>query len=236
MFEKQSNLWNQKIGTEVQYLEAKNRKESLENEMSNVKTQISKSQIRAPFDGTIEDVLVKEGEMATLGSPLVRIVNHKDMYIKADMSESYIGQFKKGDKISIHFPSIDRSIESTISSVGQVIDENNRTFSVEAMLPDLDFAVKPNLLAIVKVRDFEMSDAVVIPSKLIQMDNKGDYVFVVDQKNDESLAKKIRIERGITYQNSTMIISGLNGNEMLVNEGFRDVADGGKVKAVENVI
>lgn len=236
MFEKQSNLWKQNIGTEVQYLQSKNRKETLENQIANVKTQISKSQIRAPFEGTIEEVLVKEGEMAQMSSPLVRIVNHRDMYVKADMSESYIGQFKKGDQINIYFPSIDKSIVSTISSVGQVIDEKNRTFSVEALLPLSDFSVKPNLLAIVKIKDFEKENASVIPTNLIQRDNNGEFVYVIESINEETVAKKIKIDRGITYQNSTMVKNGLSGNELLVDEGFRDVADGGKVKEVETVL
>jgi RND family efflux transporter MFP subunit len=236
MFEKQSNLWSQNIGTEVQYLESKNRKESLENQIANIKTQISKSQIRAPFQGTIEEVFVREGEMAQMGAPLVRIVNHKDMYIKADLSESHIGKFNKGDKVIIHFPSIDQTIESKISSVGQVIDEMNRTFSIEALLPITDFTIKPNLLVILKIKDFAKTDAVVISTKFIQKDNKGEFVFVVDTNEQETVAKKVQVDRGITYKNNTMIVSGLNGNETLINEGFREVADGNKVKIVENVL
>jgi len=236
MFEKQSNLWKQNIGSEVQYLEAKNRKESLENQIANVKTQISKSQVRAPFAGTIEEVYVREGEMAQMGSPLVRIVNHKDMYIKADVSESYVGKFEKGDRVIIHFPSIDKTTESKISSVGQVIDEMNRTFSIEALLPITSFTIKPNLLAIVKIKDFEEKNAVVIPSKLIQKDNKGDFVYTVKNHNDELVAEKVQIERGVTYKSNTMIISGLSGTETLIDAGFREVADGNKVKIVENVL
>jgi RND family efflux transporter MFP subunit len=236
MFEKQSNLWKQNIGTEVQYLESKNRKESLENQIANVKTQIEKSQIRAPFEGTIEEVMVKEGEMAQPGSPLVRIVNHRDMYVKADLSESYVGNFKKGDKVSILFPSINRTIESTISSVGQVIDEKNRTFAIEALLPLTDFTIKPNLIVTVKIMDYKIADAVVIPSKLIQRDNHGEFVFVAEMDGDELVAKKVPIERGMTYKNSTMINDGLKGAEMLINEGFRDVAEGTKLKVVENVL
>jgi RND family efflux transporter MFP subunit len=236
MFEKQSNLWNQNIGTEVQYLESKNRKESIERQIANIKTQISKSKIRAPFEGTIESVFVKEGEMAQMGSPLVRIVNHRDMYIKADLSESLIGQFNKGDRVVIHFPSIDKTIESKISSVGQIIDEMNRTFSIEALLPLTNFTIKPNLLAVVKLKDFEKYNAVVIPSKLIQKDNRGDFVFIAEEASDELIAKKMQIKRGVTYKNNTMIDEGLSGKEILIDEGFRNVAAGSKLKVVENVL
>jgi membrane fusion protein (multidrug efflux system) len=236
MFEKQSNLWEQNIGTEVQYLEAKNRKESLENEIANVKTQISKSQVRAPFPGTVEEVFVRVGEMAQPGTPLVRIVNHRDMYVKADLSESYIGNFKKGDMAVVFFPSIDKTIESRITSIGQVIDQQNRTFSIEVALPFTNFIVKPNLIATVKIKDFHQKDAVVVPSKLIQKDNLGDFVFVTEQDSASAIAKKVQINRGITYQNKTMILEGLSGNETLIDEGFRDVAEGTKVQIVDNVL
>ncbi len=236
MFEKQTNLWNQKIGTEVQYLQAKNRKESTERQIDNIRTQISKSKVRAPFAGTIEHVFVREGEMAQIGAPLVRIVNHRDMYIRADLSESFIGDFNKGDKVIIRFPSNDKTIESRISSVGQVIDEMNRTFSIEALLPLTSFTIKPNLLAIVKLKDFEEDNAVVIPSKLIQKDNKGEFVFITEENNDELIAKKIQIQRGVTYKNYTMILEGLSGSEVLIDEGFRYVAQGSKLKIVENVL
>lgn len=236
MFEKQANLWNQNIGTEVQYLEAKNRKESIERQIANINTQVSKSQVRAPFAGTIENVFVREGEMAQMGAPLVRIVNHQGMYIRADLSDSFIGKFKKGDNAIIHFPSIDKTVQSRISSVGQVIDEMNRTFAIEATLPATSFTIKPNLLAIVKLKDYKENNAVVIPSKLIQKDNKGDFVFVTENNNDELIAKKVQIKRGVTYKNITMITEGLEGTENLINEGFRNVANGGKVKVVENVL
>ncbi len=236
MYEKQANLWEKNIGTEVQYLEAKTNKESLESQIDNVKTQIAKSQIRAPFTGTIEKVLVKKGEIAQPGTPIIQLVNHKGMYVVADLSESYIGKFNKGDEIMIEFPSLNETIKSTISSVGQVINEQNRTFKIEARIPKSDFLVKPNLIALLKLKDFEKQDAAIVPTNLIQKDNIGDYVFIVDKDTNNTVAKKIHIERGTTYKNKTMIDKGLSGDELLVNEGFRDVTDGNKVKIVENVL
>ncbi len=237
MYEKQASLWQQKIGTEVQYLQAKNRKESLERQIENVRTQISKSRVRAPFSGTVDEVYVREGEMAQMGSPLVRIVNHKDMYVRADLSESYIGKFKKGDKVIIEFPSLGKTIESRISSVGQVIDPMNRTFSIEAYLPRTDFLVKPNLMVVLKLKDVEVSNAVVIPSKLILNDNKGEFIYIVEEDSlRERVARKQRIKRGPTYKHETMITEGLSGGELLVDEGFTEVSDGIKVKIVEKTI
>jgi membrane fusion protein (multidrug efflux system) len=184
----------------------------------------------------VEEVFVRVGEMAQPGTPLVRIVNHRDMYVKADLSESYIGNFKKGDMAVVFFPSLDKTIESRITSIGQVIDQQNRTFSIEVALPFTNFIVKPNLIATVKIKDFHQKDAVVVPSKLIQKDNLGDFVFVTEQDSASAIAKKVQINRGITYQNKTMILEGLSGNETLIDEGFRDVAEGTKVQIVDNVL
>jgi RND family efflux transporter MFP subunit len=234
MFEKQSNLWDKNIGTEVQYLEAKNNKENLETQIENVKTQIAKSKVRAPFSGSVEKIFVKEGEMAQPGAPLFRIVSLEDMFVEADLSERHIGSFKQGDMVTIHFPSIDETIDVKLTSVGKVIDEQNRTFSVEAKLPKVDFQVKPNLLAILKLKDYEKPDASIVPNKLIQKDNQGEFVYVIEENGEHHYAKKVHIERGITYKNETIVYNGLNGHELIVDQGFREVIDGSKVKIVDN--
>ena len=236
MYEKQKNLWDKNIGTQVQYLEAKNKKESLEDQIANVQTQIGKSQVRAPFDGTIDDIPVREGEMAQPGSPLVRIVNHRSMYATADLSEAYIGKFNQGDPAILFFPSLNKTINSRVSAIGQVIEPKNRTFEVEAKLPDAGVAAKPNLLVVLKLKDFEADDVAVIPTNLIQQDNTGDFVYVVSDTGKIQVAKKVHIERGLTYKENTMVKSGLTGNEKLVEEGFREVTEGNKVKIVDNVM
>jgi membrane fusion protein, multidrug efflux system len=236
VYERQANLWKRNIGTEVQYLEAKNRKETLERQIDNIKTQISKSQIKAPFPGTIDQVLVKVGEMAQPGMPLIRIVNHRDMYVKADLSEAYIGRFKQNDPVEVFFPSLNQSLTTTISAIGQVIDEQNRTFLVEAKLPAIDFTVKPNLTAILRLKDFHMSNARVVPTNLIQKDNRGEFVYIVKDSSDTQLAWKVHIERGITYRNETVVMAGLEGDEQLIRDGYREVTHGNRVRIVENVL
>ncbi len=238
MYKKRSNLWEKEIGTEVQYLEAKNDKESLEQQIANVKAQIAKSSIRAPFDGSIEQVYVNNGEMAMSGNPIAQIVNHSGLFVSADISESFVGSFDKGDTAIIDFPSLNETIKAKITAVGQVIDPQNRTFKVEIRLPDLDFKIKPNLLAVVKITDYEKQNASIVPSNLIQQDMTGEYVFVTEEngEQDQLIAKKIHIERGKTYKNETLVLSGLTGKESLINEGFKEVIDGSPVKVVENVL
>lgn len=234
MYERQSNLWEQKIGTEVQYLEARNRKEALENQIKTLESQIEKTYIKAPFSGTIDELDAKLGQYAQPTMPLIRLVSLENMYIKADVSEAYISAIREGGAGTVTFPSLGEEFHSKISSVGQVINPDNRTFTVEVKVPEnLAYPIKPNLVAVVKIKDFEADNAVVIPNNLIQRDSKGDYVYIATKNSENLVARKVPIERGKTYRNQTMILEGLSGGEELINEGFRDVNDGVNVKVVD---
>jgi len=236
MYERQSNLWSQKIGTEMQYLEAKNRKEALENQIKTLQSQIEKTYIKAPFSGTIDELDAKLGQFAQPSVPLIRLVSLENLYIKAEVSEAYVGAIRKGDPTTVSFPSMNQEFETTISAIGQVINRDNRTFTVEVKVPDLPVPLKPNLVAVVKIKDFESEDAVVIPNNLIQKDSRGDYVYIATRNSDNLVARKVPIERGKTYKNETLVIEGLEGGEELINDGFRDVSDGVNVKIVEGSV
>ncbi|SDD59668.1 RND family efflux transporter, MFP subunit [Algoriphagus faecimaris] len=220
LFEKQERLWKQEIGTEVQYLEAKNRKEGLERNLASLKTQLDKAFVRAPFDGTVETVQVRLGELVQPGAPMFQFVGDSDLFIEADISESYVGVLGKGDSVRVNFPSIGQEIKTKVSSVGAIINPNNRTFKVEVFLPSIA-NVKPNMLAVMKIKDYENTEAVIVPSKLVLSDNRGDYVFIVA----EGKAKKVYIKRGKTFQQNAEILEGLSGDEKLVDKGFREVGD-----------
>jgi RND family efflux transporter MFP subunit len=171
-FEKQEKLWNQKIGTEIQYLQAKNQMESLERRLETTNAQMDQTVVKAPFTGTIDRVDALEGEMAVPGAPLVRMVNANDIYVSADVSEDFMGRFSIGDPVEVRFPSTEKEVKSTISSVGQVINPENRTFAVEIRLPSgLD--VKPNQVTIVTFRDYVNQSAFTVPTKVIQSDSEG---------------------------------------------------------------
>jgi RND family efflux transporter MFP subunit len=220
VFEKQERLWNQKIGTEIQYLEAKNRKEGLEKSLASMKSQLAKSVVRAPFNGTIETVRVKLGELVQPGSQMFQFVGESDLFIEADISESYISVLAKGDSVAITFPSIKKTINTKVSATGSIINPNNRTFKVEVFLPNLP-EVKPNMISVLKIQDYKNSASVVIPAHLILADTKGDYVFIVEN----GLAKKKYVTRGYSSGDETEIVSGLLGTELLVDKGFREVGD-----------
>lgn len=220
LFEKQERLWKQEIGTEVQYLEAKNRKESLENSLASLKTQLDKAFVRAPFNGTIETVNVRIGELVQPGSPMFQFVGESDLFIEADISEKYIGVLHKGDSVYVSFPSIDEELHTKVSSVGGIINPNNRTFKVEVFLPNIK-DVKPNMIAVLEIKDYENTSSVLVPNYLILSDNRGDYVFTVVN----NVAKKTYIKRGMTFDGQTEVMEGLAGNEVIIDKGFREVGD-----------
>jgi RND family efflux transporter MFP subunit len=220
VFEKQERLWNQKIGTEIQYLEAKSRKEGLEKSLASLRTQMAKAAVRAPFNGTVETVRVRVGELVQPGSQMFQFVGESDLFIEADISESYIGVLAKGDSVEITFPSIKKTITTKVSATGSIINPNNRTFKVEVFLPSLP-EVKPNMISVLKIQDYKNKESVIVPSHLILADTKGDYLFAVEN----GVAKKKYVKRGYTSGDQTEIVEGLVGTEMLVDKGFREVGD-----------
>jgi len=220
IFQKQERLWNQKIGTEVQYLESKNRKEGLEKNLASMKTQLDKAFVRAPFNGTVETVQVRMGEAVQPGVPMFEFVGESDMFILADVSESYVGVLTKGDSVTINFPSIGKTLTTRVSAVGGVINPNNRTFKVEVLLPNMT-DIKPNMIAVLKIRDYQNPSSILVPAHLILADNQGDYLFVVENQT----AQKKYVKRGLSANNETEILEGLTGAEILVDKGFREVGD-----------
>lgn len=236
VYQKRKNLWDKNIGTEIQFLEAKNNKETLESKLATLRSQLKQANITAPFSGSIDKLSVREGEMAQPGTPLLRMVSLEEMYIEADLSESLVGRFKAGQPVIVTFPSLEETFVSTISAVSNVIDENNRTFSVEIKMPETDYLIKPNMISVVKLKDFEKNNAVIVPTNLIQMDKYGDYIYVMKEADTLNVARKIKVEKGKTYKNKTLIEEGLSGDEMLIDDGFREVTDGNVVKEVESTI
>lgn len=226
VFERQANLWKKNIGTEIQYLEAKNRKESLERSLATANSQLDQSIIRAPFSGSIDALPAKEGEIAQPGMPLVRVVNPEDMYIMADVSERFVGRFKQGDEVEVMFPSQNEQLLSKISSISQVINTDNRTFKVEIGLPSVNFAIRPNQVTVNKLRDYSNAEAMVIPTRLIQRDDKGYFVYKVANGDEGTIAQKVHITPGVSYNNKTEIVEGLALGEQIVDKGYRELADG----------
>lgn len=226
VFERQENLWKQKIGTEIQYLQAKNNKESLERRLSTLNTQLRQANIYAPYDGVIDNIPVKVGEVIQPGIPLLRIVNQTSMYVAADISEYFLGRFTEGQEVEVFFPAQNKRLTSKISAVGQVIKSENRTFEIEVQLPNVDFAVKPNQVVVLNLVDYKNEMALVVPTKLIQRDSKGSYIYELVSEDGKTIASKVYVKPGVSYDLNTEVVEGLKEGQLLALEGYRDLAQG----------
>jgi len=226
IFNKQQSLWEQNIGSEVQFLEAKNRKETLEKTIGRIESQLAKYRVQSPINGTVDEILINTGELASPGRQVIRVVNLEEIQIHADAPETYVGSIRKGDSVQVNFPAVNINRQAVILAVGQVINPINRTFGVDVKISNADKTLKANLMAILKVADYENKKALTVPTKWIQQDHNEDFVFVAVMEEGVKVARKQVIEKGRTYGGETEIISGLKAGDILITEGSRDITDG----------
>ena len=230
VFTKQQRLWiDEQIGSEIQYLQAKNNYDGLVQKLQTLKEQKSMSEVRAPFAGTIDEVFTKEGELAAPQMPTIRLVNTSSVYIKADVPESYSNRVKVGTPANVAFTSMDYEVASEVLQVGQFIQEGNRTFSINVSLPEAD-DVKPNQMVHVALQDYKNEAALSVPSSLVQQDVEGnDFVFALNKMGAYSEVSKVFVEAGLTYEGRTEIKSGIEAGAQLVDKGSRSVRTGQRV-------
>lgn len=225
LFEKQQALWDQKIGTEIQYIQAKNNKESLEKKLTTLNTQLSQSNIVAPIAGTVDLVNVRVGEMAQPGMGVVRVVNLNNLKVAANIADSYVASVKKGDDVIVKFPDMQREYTAKISFVSTTVDPLSRTFTIEANLPATK-DLKPNMMAQVQVNDATRKDALVVDQNYVQNTEKGKVVFVVTNRGSEKIAEAKVVETGLSYNGKIEILSGLTAGDLLITQGYQEVVDG----------
>ncbi|TLP75907.1 efflux RND transporter periplasmic adaptor subunit [Maribacter sp. ACAM166] len=234
-FERQERLWNQNIGSEIQYLQAKTNYESSENMVSQAQSQLGKSNIRAPFSGIIDKVIKDQGTVVSPGpgSEVFRLVNLSDMYVKVEVPETYLGSVTKGKEALVYFPVLGDSITAQIRETGNFINPSNRSFEVEIPVTNKEGRIKPNLTAKVNLNDYTNENAILIPTSIISENAEGDqYVFVAEQPNadNEAVVKKTIITTGKTQGAKIEVLSGLINGNHIIKEGARSVKDGQKVK------
>jgi RND family efflux transporter MFP subunit len=225
VYEKQNNLWKQQIGTEIQYLQAKNNKESLERRLSTLNAQLSQSTVTAPISGVVDQVVVKVGQSAAPGMGLVRVVNLSQLKAVAKVSDTYSGSVRKGDAVNIEFPDLNKKMSSRISFVSTTVDPATRTFTIEAPLPS-DNALKPNMLAKVKINDLTQAKAIVINQNLIQSTENGDLVYVAVNEGGKKIAKAKPVKTGQSYGGQIEVTQGLQAGDQIVTAGYQDLVDG----------
>ena len=232
-YERQKRLWEQKIGSEMNYLQAKTQKESLEKKLKTLNIQLDKMRVKAPISGSLDELMLKEGEMAAPQLPVARIINLTKVYTEADVSEKYLPQIKKGTPVVIDFPEINKQIASTVSYVGNFIHPTNRTFKIRVNIFNPEEELKPNLTGHLKIKDLEKDGVIVIPLALLQEDRQGNnFVFVLVPTKDEGVyeVKKRLVETGPYYKDRVWIKSGLKEGDLLALEGARGLSEGDLVK------
>lgn len=235
-FERQKRLWDQKIGSEIQFLQTKSNYQSQQEVLNQVNRQLAKTRITAPFSGIIDDVITEQGNVVAAGqSPIIRLVNLNDMYIEVDVPERYLTQISKGSKVKVEFPVLNKKIDTKIRQTGSFINPANRTFKVEIGLPKTNTNIKPNLTAKLKINDYSNTTALLIPQSIISENASGEqYIYILKNKaNGKATAKQIIIKTGKTQGDVIEVISGLNNSDEIIQEGARSVKDGQEVKIIK---
>lgn len=236
-YERQKRLWNQKIGSEIQFLQAKTSYEAQKSAVNQLKSQLEKAIINAPFSGIIDNIFKERGTVVApgAGSEIFRILNLSNMYIETDVPETYIGNIIENKAVEISFPVLGEMVNSKIRHVGNYINPNNRSFKIEIGVPNLNGKVKPNLTAKLKLNDYTNTNALLIPQSIISENSKGaQFIYIVKDKkeNDEAVAERLIIETGKTQGDLIEVTKNLTENAEVVMEGARSVTNGQVVKVI----
>lgn len=237
-YERQKRLWEQQIGSEIQFLQAKSNYEATENAVQQAQSQLGKSTIRAPFSGIIDDVIKDQGTVVSPGpgSEVFRIVNLSDMYITVDVPENYLGRIQEGKEAKVFFPVLGDTITSTIRQTGNFINPSNRAFSVEISVPNKKGNIKPNLSARVSLNDYSNDEAILVPQGIISENAEGaQYVYVaVEPNGDKAVAKRRIIQTGKTQGSLVEVLSGVTEGDLLIKEGARTVKEGQNIQILNS--
>lgn len=225
-YEKQKSLWDQKIGTEIQYIQAKSNVESLEKRISTLKAQTAMTSVVSPISGFVDEVRMKAGEMAAPGLGIVRVVNSDNLKVVAQVADTYASTIKQGDIVNVKFPDLGKETTAKLTFVSQTVNTASRTFTVEASIPKIDSQLKPNMTAVLNINDQAKANAIIINQNYIQHTELGDIVYVAVTEGAKKVARSRNVTTGITYNGDIEITSGLQSGDMLITQGYQDLVDG----------
>jgi membrane fusion protein (multidrug efflux system) len=236
-FERQKRLWEQNIGSEIQYLQAKTQYEAQQSAVKQLESQVGKSSIRAPFSGIVDNIIKDQGTVVSPGpgSEVFRIVNLSDMYIDVEVPESHLPNVTVGKEAEVYFPVLGESITTQVRQTGNFINPSNRSFSVEIPVPNKNGKVKPNLTAKVKINDYTNENAILIPQSVVSENAEGEqYVYLISEENGEVMAKKSIITPGKTQGDYLEVLEGISSGSQVIVEGARRVRDGQQVQVIDS--
>ncbi|MBK7935860.1 MAG: efflux RND transporter periplasmic adaptor subunit [Lewinellaceae bacterium] len=226
IYNRQKGLWDQKIGTEVQFIQAKAQKEGLERSIATLKEGWGQTRIYSPISGSVDLVALKTGQAIAPGMPLCNIINLGRLKIVGEVTEAYVSKVRKGDPVVVFFPDLNKEITTKISYVSNTINTNTRTFTVECNLP-AERGYRANMVAVLKIIDYQNPKAIVVPVNLIQTAEDGEFVMVADKTGDKTAtARKTPVKQGYNYSGMVEIVSGLKNGDFAISTGFQDVNNG----------
>ena len=224
-YNRQKNLWDQKIGSEMQYLQAKTQKEAMEKQYAAMQEQWDMTRIKAPFDGTVDDVNIKAGSAIAPGFPGVRVVNLSSLKVKGEVAESYISKVKTGSDVILYFPDMNKEVKSKLSYSGQAINRLNRTFNVEVRLAPNDGGFHPNQVVVLRIADYS-NNTFSVPVGAIQKSSDGEFVYVASNEGKSTIVKRKAVVSGVTYNGMAEIKSGLDTGDKVITIGYQNVVEG----------
>ena len=232
LYDKQKRLWDQKIGSEVQYMQSKTNKESLEKQISSLRQQVDKFKIKSPIDGTIEECNIKVGGVVSPDPRLAayRVVAFKNLKVSAEVSEAYSSKVRVGDNLLVTFPDINKSFDAKVNFVSKYINPTNRTFMMETKLLDGINDLKANMLAIIQINDYHTDNAVQVPMNVVQTDLAGSYVYVIRSKDKYNAAYKQPVVLGNSYNGVAEVLQGLKIGDKIISIGYQELVDGEYVR------
>lgn len=230
IYEKQKNLWDQKIGSEVQFLTAKNNKESLERRLASVSEQLDMTRIKSPVNGTVDNLNLKVGQSVMPGVMVAGIVNLTGLKVEGEVGESYAGKIKKGDDVILVFPDLGKEINTKVGFASRSINTLNRTFNVEVPLPANIDGVSPNMVVIMKIVDYVAAGALVLPVDVLQRSGEGYYAMVAVEEGGKLVSKRRIVTMGKTYNGQAEITDGIENNDQVIITGYRDLNDGQELR------
>ncbi|HMT29048.1 MAG TPA: efflux RND transporter periplasmic adaptor subunit [Bacteroidia bacterium] len=230
IFEKQKNLWDQKIGSEVQYLTAKNNKESLEKRLASINEQLDLTRIKSPVNGTVDNVAIKIGQAVMPGMAALSVVNLTNLKVKGEVGESYAGKIKKGDDVILYFPDIKKEINTKVGFAAKAINALNRTFNVEVPLTGNVSDLNPNMVVVMKIVDYKSANALILPIDVMQRSGEGYYVMTAVTEGNQLVARKKMVTPGMTYNGNAEILSGITEADKIIVLGYRDLNEGQEIK------
>jgi RND family efflux transporter MFP subunit len=230
MFDKQQNLWNQKIGSEVQFIQARSQKESIEKQCASLQAQWEMTRIKSPISGTVDEVDVKLGSATAPGYPAFRVVNLSNLKVKGEVAESFISKVKTGSDVILFFPDQNKEVKTKLTYSGQAVNKLNRTFNVEAAISPKDGNFFPNQVVILKIVDYVNPNSFIVPVSSLMKSSDGEYVFVASNENGKMISKRKIISSGMTYNGIAEIKTGIESGDKIITTGNQNLVEGDLIR------